>query len=253
MKKKMLYKAIAGAFLTISLVVSSGSIVKSYAYTEVEVADGGSISGTVTFVDEMPEVKMLKVDKDVVVCNQGKIPSSAIIISGDNKGIKNAVVTIENIENGKKVNPSGENPVLDQLACIFIPHVLAVPAGVTIDILNSDDILHNVHSYAIKNAPFNDGVSGHGKLPKKFDFSEIIPIKCDLHPWMTAFIVVVSNPYFAVTDANGNYTIDNVPAGTYKLQVWQERLGKQQADVTVEAGKGAKVDFALKAKKRRRR
>ena len=244
---KRLSKTIIGMFLTLGLVMGPGSMVKSYGYTEIEVTKGGTITGTVKFDGDVPERKQLKVDSDQETCGQHNIISEALIVSNDTKGVKNVIVSIEDIEKGKKLLPSS-NPVLDQKDCVFLPHVVAVPAGATIEILNSDKVMHNVHSYAIKNSPFNEGVSGGGKLPKKFDFPEVVPVKCDVHKWMSGFIVVKGNPYFAVTDDNGNFKIDNVPAGAYKLQAWQETLGKQVKDVTVEAGKEAKADFVLKPK-----
>ena len=247
--RKLCTTVAVGTFLTMVLIIGSGSLVKSYGYTEIEVTKGGTITGTVKFDGDVPAPKMLNVDKDTEVCGHEKRPSEGLIVSNNTKAIKNVVVSIENIEKGKKINSPSSNPVLDQKECVFLPHVLVVPAGATIEILNSDKVMHNVHSYAIKNSPFNEGVSGGGKLSKKFEFPEVVPVKCDVHKWMNAFVVVKDNPYFAVTDDNGNFKIDNVPAGAYKLQAWQETLGKQVKDVAVEAGKEAKVDFELKPKK----
>ncbi|HHT9125530.1 MAG TPA: carboxypeptidase regulatory-like domain-containing protein [Candidatus Brocadiia bacterium] len=245
---KGLYGIALGMGLTLGVIGSSGTLVKSYGYTEMDVAQGGTITGTVTFEGDMPAPKLLKVDKDLETCGHHEMFSEELIISKDTKGIKNVIVSIEGIEKGKKFIPPSSNPALDQKECTYIPHVLAISAGTTVDILNSDKVLHNVHSYAIKNSPFNEGVSTGGKLPKKFEFPELVPIKCDLHKWMSAFIVIKDNPYFVMTDDNGSFKIDNVPAGTYKLQAWQEKLGKQVQDVTIEAGKEVKVDFQLKPK-----
>ena len=245
---KKLRTTVVGTFLAMGLIVSSGSVVKSYGYTEVDVTNGGTIVGTVKLAGDIPAAKMLKTDKDQEACGHGERPSEALIVSKDTKGIKNVVVSIEGIEKGKKFNHPATNPALDQKDCVFIPHLLAVPSGTTVDILNSDNVMHNTHSYAIKNSPFNEGITGGGKLPKKFEFPEVVPIKCDVHKWMSAFVVVKDNPYFAVTDDNGNFKLDNVPPGAYKLQAWQEKLGKEVKDVTVEAGKEAKTDFELKAK-----
>jgi plastocyanin len=253
MKMKKLCSVIVGIFLTTGLIIGLCPMIKTYAYTEVEVTNGGSIIGTVVFDGDVPKARMFKVDKDTESCRQGEVPSEALIISEDSKGIKNVIVSIEHIEKGKKFESQDSNQVLDQNQCVFVPHILAVPAGATVDILNSDDVLHNVHSYAIRNEAFNEGVTAGGRLSKKFDVPEVVSIRCDLHPWMSSFIVTKRNPYFTVTDESGNFRIDNVPAGTYKLQAWQEKLGKQLQDVTVEAGKDVQVDFALQAKKRRKR
>ncbi|MGR3310410.1 MAG: carboxypeptidase regulatory-like domain-containing protein [Candidatus Brocadiales bacterium] len=250
---KKLCTAVVGMFLTVGLTIGLGYTANSYGYEEVDVANGGSIVGTVKIAGDAPAIKMLNINKDQDACGHEKKPSDALVVSKDNNGVKNAIVSIENIEKGKKFNHPSSNPVIDQKGCVFIPHVLAVSTGTTVDILNSDKVMHNVHSYAIKNSPFNEGVTGGGKLSKKFEFAEVVPVKCDVHKWMTAFVIVKGNPYFVLTDDNGNFKIDNVPAGTYKVQAWQEKLGKKVQDVTVEAGKEVKVDFELKAKKRRRR
>lgn len=251
MKVKRLYTAIAGTFLTIGLIVGSSSTVKSYAYTEIEVTDGGNITGTVALEGDIPPVKMLNVDSDTRLCvhTHGKTPSQALIVSKDTNGIKNVVVSIENIEKGKKLNHSGSNVVFDQKDCEFIPHILVIPAGTKVDILNSDDVLHNVHTYAIKNSPINIAVLYGSRVCKKFMFPEIMRVKCDVHKWMSAYIIVKDNPYFAVTDENGNFKIDTVPAGTYKLQAWQETLENQVKDITVAAGNEVKIDFKFTATK----
>lgn len=245
---KRLRTTVVGALLVTGLIVSSCFTGKSYAYTEIEVTNGGAITGTVKFDGDIPPVKVLNVDKDQEVCGHEQKSSPELIISADTKAIKNVVVSIEGIEKGKKLTMASSNSALDQKDCTFLPHVLVIPTGSTVDILNSDNLMHNTHSYAIKNSPFNEGITLGGKLPKKFEFAEIVPIKCDVHKWMSAFIIVKDNPYFTVTDDNGSFKIDNVPPGAYKLQAWQEKLGKQVQDVTVEAGKEVKVDFALKKK-----
>jgi plastocyanin len=242
-----------GTFLMLGLIVGSSYTAKSYAYEEIEVSNGGTITGTVKFAGDAPATKMLNINKDQEACGHEKKPSDVLIICKDTNAIKNVVVSIENIEKGKKFNHPSSNPTIDQKGCVFIPHVIAVPTNSTIDILNSDDVMHNVHAYAMKNSPFNEGVTGGGKLPKTFEFKEVVPLKCDVHKWMTAFIVVKDNPYYAVTDESGNFKIDNVPPGTYKLQAWQEKLGKKVSDVTVEAGKEVKADFELEKRKRRKR
>ncbi len=107
----------------------------------------------------------------------------------------------------------------------------------------------------MKNTAFNEGVAGHGKLPKTFEFPETIKMTCDVHKWMSAWLVVQANPYYALTGADGKFKIEGVPAGTYTVQAWQESLGKTTQEVTVSAGGEAKADFELtkKAKKKRKR
>ncbi len=224
------------------------------AYKESEVSSGGTIVGTVKLAGDVPEVRMLNVEKDQEACGHGTLPSEALVVSSDN-AVKNAVISISGILQGKKYDRSGVNPAIDQKGCVFIPHVIVVPPGSTVDLLNSDDVMHNLHTWSIKNTAFNEGVAGGGKLPKTFEYPETIKITCDVHKWMSAWLIVQSNPYYAITDASGNFKLEGVPAGTYTVQAWQESLGKTTQEVTVSADGETKADFELtkKGKNKRRK
>jgi len=213
-------------------------------YEEVEVENGGTILGTVKFEGEIPKTKMMRIDKDRKTCGHGQKPSQSVVIDADSKGIKYAVVSIDNITEGKPIEKT--TAVLDQKECVFIPHVLAITAGSKVDLLNSDNVMHNLHSWSIRNPAFNEGVSANGKLTKTFNIPEFVKMTCDVHKWMSAFIIVKNNPYFDVTDAEGNFQIENVPPGTYRVSAWQERLGKERSEITVKAGEEAVVEFVYK-------
>jgi plastocyanin len=137
--------------------------------------------------------------------------------------------------------------IMDQKGLLFVPHVLVVPVGSTVEFLNSDNVQHNV---------FWTGVSGNKKLghnlgtwPKgekrtfKFDNAGVVPLLCNVHPEMSAYVVVVSSPHYAVTDANGEYAIQNVPDGTHNVTVWHEGMKQQSKPVNVSGA--AKADFSL--------
>lgn len=220
---------------------------KGQTYKEIEVKDGGTIVGTVKYDGDVPAVKVLKVDKDEQTCGHDNKQSEELVVNGESKGIKNVVVSIVEIAEGKKVEAT-TTVVLDQKECLFSPHVLVVSAGSSVDLLNSDNVMHNLHSWSIKNAAFNEGVSGGGKMTKKFDLPEVVKITCDVHKWMSSFIVVKANPYFAVTDENGRFKIENVPSGAYKIEAWQEKLGKKTSDVTVKTKEENVVDFSFAKK-----
>jgi plastocyanin len=222
------------------------------AYEEGDVSNGGTITGTVKFAGDVPEAKMLNVDKDQKTCGHDPIPSEALLVSSD-KTVKTAVVSISGISKGKKFG--SRSATLDQKGCVFIPHVSLVPQGGTVNLLNSDDVMHNLHSWSMKNTAFNEGVAGGGKLLKTFEHPETIKITCDVHKWMSSWLIVQDNPYYAITDKNGNFRLEDVPPGTYTLEAWQESLGKVAQEVTVKSGEATRADFEMeqREKKQRRR
>ena len=123
-----------------------------------------------------------------------------------------------------------------------------VPVKQPLKVLNGDGILHNVHVYGQRNAETNIAMIGNGEpLELSFRRREIVRVGCDVHPWMGAWIVVMDHPYYVVTGPDGSFKLENVPAGTYTLAVWHERLGKLQVEVTVAPGKESRVDFKLKS------
>lgn len=248
MVKSLRYVAFVGGLIfgVMGTVVWVNQVAIAEAYKEVDVKDGGGIVGIVKFDGDVPTAKVLKVDKDEQTCGHENKLSEELVINGESKGIKNVVVSLVDIASGKKADTT--TVALDQKECLFSPHVLAVSVGASVDLLNSDNVMHNLHSWSIKNAGFNEGVSGGGKLTKKFDFPEVVKITCDVHKWMSSFVVVKGNPYFAVTDESGRFRIENVPAGTYKIEAWQEKLGKKTSDVTVKPKEETTVDFVYTKK-----
>src|SRR5262249_37581849 len=155
-----------------------------------------------------------------------------LVLSPD-KGIRNAVVSLTSTHPGTKHEASASTPVvLDQKQCNFSPRVVVVPVGGTVEFLNSDRLLHNIRSRSKDNPHFNRTHPKGRSIPITFTKPEIVRIDCDLHPWMRAWIIVTEQPYYAVTGGNGEFALSNVPAGTYSLSVWQEKLGTVKKDVT---------------------
>ncbi len=208
----------------------------------------GTIVGKITYSGTIPSRKSLHIDKDIDACGKEKRYSEDIIVSESDNGIKNAVITT--VTAGLKPTPSPQsNPQLDQQGCWFYPHVQVIPAGVTLEILNSDGILHNIHTFSIQNPPINKAQPGFKKkMEESFEIPEIVRVKCDAHPWMGAWLVVAENPYHAVTDASGSFRIENVPEGSHTLQFWHETLGKKLKDVKVTAGQESKVEIQYSEK-----
>ena len=137
--------------------------------------------------------------------------------------------------------------MIDQNGCMYIPHVIGMMAGQELKFLNSDAILHNVHGLPKVNREFNLGMPA-SLTEKSVTLNQpepLFPVKCDVHPWMNAYVAVMTHPFWAVTGEDGAYTIGNLPAGTYNIEAWHERLGTQTAEVTVADGETASADFAF--------
>ncbi|MGN6719500.1 MAG: carboxypeptidase regulatory-like domain-containing protein [Candidatus Binatia bacterium] len=215
------------------------------AYQAGDVKDGGSISGTVKFKGTAPTPKKVDVTKDKEVCGKTAKTDESLIVSNGN--LVNAVITITDINSGKKMEV--KKVTLDQKDCDYHPHVLAFPAGSAVEIVNPDGILHNIHSYSKVNTPFNMAQPKFKKtMEVKIDKPEIIEVRCDVHGWMEGWLVATANPYFAVTDNSGSFKLTDVPAGTYTVEVWHQKLGKATQKVTVKAKEDAKVNFEMAGK-----
>jgi plastocyanin len=204
-------------------------------------AQGGTIVGEVKLSGTAPAPKTVAVNKDTEVC--GKEKKIAEVAVGAGNGLKGAVATVTDAKGAK-----GKKAVLDQKGCEFHPEVLVMTPG-EVDILNSDGVLHNIHTFSTANPPINKAQPKFKKtMTEKFDKPEAIKIQCDAHSWMHGWILVTDN-VAAATDDKGTFKIENVPAGKHKVEVWHPVLGKQSKDVEVKAGQETKVSFELAAKK----
>ena len=203
------------------------------------VSNGGAISGKVTYSGAAMAPETVEVDKDPEVC--GTSIEAVKVQTDDSGGLADAVVRITDITSGKSLDSLGAEFVLDQKKCVYVPHVVVVPVDSALTVLNSDGILHNIHTTPFDNAPLNKAQPATQQELKSDPFTvpEYIPVGCDVHSWMNATIVATDHPYTAVTGADGSFELADVPAGTYTVEVWHSELGKQTLTVTVEAGKTA--------------
>ena len=200
----------------------------------------GSIVGKIVYNGTPLTVKKIKTNKDNEVCGEHQY-SEELVVNLENKGIKWATVSLKS-DIGNM--PARQEKTLDQKACRFEPHVLAIEAGGTVNIFNSDGVLHNIHTFSANNKPFNEAQPKFKKkIAKVFgNAPEQIKIKCDVHSWMNGWIIVIKNPYYDVTDANGEFRIENVPVGRHTLEVWHETLGTAELEVEVEESKETRVE-----------
>jgi hypothetical protein len=208
-----------------------------------------SITGKIVFEGAVPVPEKYKMSADAFCAkaHPGDVAKQDIEI-GPDRGIADVFVYVKSGISGT-YPPPATAATIDQKGCRYTPHVFGVVAGQNIDILNSDPTLHNIHSLPEKNEPFNLAMPVQGmKYTKKFDQPEVmIRIKCDVHGWMAAYCGVLSHPFFAVTAADGTYTIKDLPAGTYTIEAWHEKLGTQTQQVTVGAQESKQAAFTFKA------
>jgi plastocyanin len=216
-------------------------------YQSAGVTSGGMIVGTIRYGAAPPKPKALEVSKDRDVCGVHPLFDQSLIV-GPVGGIANAVVTLPEIEKGKALQP--QTAVFDQKACTYVPHVAAFPAGSTVEVRNSDGILHNIHTESTLNPVIDMAQPGFKKTIRiTVSKPETIKVTCDAHNWMEGWWYVTANPYYAVSDEHGHYQITDVPAGTYSLEVWQEKLGVTRQQVSVKPGTTNVANFTLSAKK----
>jgi plastocyanin len=214
-----------------------------------------SITGTVTFDGKAPTLAPIAMSADPACAKKhsGPVPGEALVL-GNGNTMGNIMVWVSKGLPAGKTWPAPKAPaVLDQKGCQYVPHVMGIMVGQQYRILNSDGILHNVHTLPKINRGFNKPMPPTMKeTTTAFDKEEgIFNIKCDVHPWMSAYVAVFTHPFFSVTGKDGKFTISGLDPGTYTITAWQERLGPQTATVTVAANetKAQNFKFAVPAKK----
>jgi plastocyanin len=217
------------------------------SYEAITVSDGGTIVGEVTYAGDPPAPEKIDVTKDANICGADPKVSPALVV-GANKGIKDVVASLPSIQKGKALGKPEKPPVLDQKSCEYHPYAQIIPVNTTLEITNSDDVLHNIKTSGGSKTSFNIAQPKFKrKLTVEFKNPEIVQVECNVHGWMHAIIVVEDNPYDALTDANGSFKITDVPPGKYTVKVWHSKLGEQTKEVTVGPKEEVKVAFEMKA------
>ena len=206
----------------------------------VQAGPGGTIQGKILWVGKPVRPQKISVTQDRSVCGNMKEMYPVQVANG---GVENAVVWIDNITHGKAF--SFPKPVLDQKGCMFVPPVVLMAPG-KLEVINSDSVTHNVHIFARFNRESNH-MMAPGSSPVELTLMrpETVMVSCDIHTWMKGSIVIAKNPYYALTQSGGAFQLTDVPAGTYQLKVWQQKLGTRDQQVTVQAGKTTTVTFKL--------
>lgn len=218
----------------------------------VDAATAGSIAGKVRFDGPAPAAETVRVSTDKnCVQDAGPNPQSDAILIAADGALKNSFVYVkEGLDPGYGFEAPTAPVVLDQKGCFYSPRVIGIRVGQPLEIVNSDPTMHNVHAMPVANTEFNRSQPVKGaKNTEVFTTPEVmVRFMCNVHNWMAAYVGVLPHPYFAVTDAAGNFEIRNLPPGTYTLEAWHEKFGRQTATVTVGAkeAKTAAFTFTLK-------
>jgi hypothetical protein len=198
-----------------------------------------------------PPPTRLQMNADPVCAqkHQGGAVFSQTVEGGADGTLKNVLVFVRDGVTGAYPAPTSA-ATLNQVGCVYVPHVLGVMAGQPLQIINSDPTLHNIHPMPMTNTGFNIGMPVEGmKQTKVFSKAEApFPVKCDVHPWMSAYIGVFSHPFFGVSNEQGEVELKNLPAGTFRVQAWQEKYGVQTQSVTVAAGETKQLTFTFRAR-----
>ena len=234
------------------VLVSVGALLLN---TTVSAAGDGSITGSVKLTGTAPHMRGIDMSKDpyCVKQHEGKPVQMENVVVGSGGGLDNVVLYISQGLTGNEASAvSPGEPEFDQKGCMYTPHVLAMDVDQKYKVITSDQTTHNIHPLP---APGSGNIGWNKSQPPgappietSWKAEEVaISVKCNIHPWMHGWFAVVKGPY-ATTDDSGNYTIKNVPAGSYTVTAWQEDLGTQMAKVNVAAGQSAKADFTFKGK-----
>ena len=211
-------------------------------------AFGASITGTIVYEGDVPDLKVMKMDSDPMCSlHHTEGVKSEVIVLGLGKTIGNVFVRIKSGLPDEKYPIPTEPVILDQKGCMYSPHVFGVLVGQELKILNPDNTLHNVHAMPRKNPSYNTAMPKFRKEASKIFTKEefMFPIKCDVHPWMGTWCAVMAHPFFDVTEKDGKFKIEGLKAGTYEIEAWHERLKTRTATVAVTADEAKTVDFSF--------
>jgi plastocyanin len=230
------------AIIAAALAVQCGAALPSSAGET-----SGTIAGVVRIAGEVPRPAPLAIVRDKDVCRD--VPNESLVAGAD-RGVRYSVLTLE--ASGGKARPPEDQQTsaavyrLDNSGCRFVPHVLAIQVNQYVEFTNSDPLLHAVHALFVDSQPqFNLGLYPGRIVRKPIVMPGVVKVICEVHPWMSAYIVAAQQPYYAVTDIHGRYEIRDVPPGAYRLKLWHERLGTQGRDVRVTSGNTVQADFAF--------
>jgi plastocyanin len=231
--------------------------VVSTAMDTVQAADGGAVVGRIVLEGTAPVLAPLikagdSAIKDQEVCGAANVPDESLVVGKEN-GIANVFVYLRRAPKGYKATEVKDPVILDQKGCVFLPHAALIRVGQPVLVKSSDAVQHNVHTFPARNDQVNTlikpnedkGVAMKYARPE----SDPLEVKCDIHAWMTSYHLVLDHPFMAVTDADGNFRIEGLPAGSHEFRIWHERAGvlekEYKVDVKADGEASVKLKFAV--------
>ena len=216
----------------------------------VDPATAATLTGTAALEGTAPEQKSIQMAADPVCAKLHTSPvTTEFVVANENGTLQNVFVYVKEGLGNRKFDTPSDAVKLDQQGCTYHPHVFGIMVGQGLEIVNSDDTLHNIHAMPEKNQQFNIGQPIKGlTTKKKFETAEVmVPFKCDVHKWMNAYAGVLGHPYFSVTGDTGSFEIGNLPPGDYVVEAWHETLGTQTQNVTVGEKESKEITFSFTA------
>jgi plastocyanin len=229
-------------------------LVAAFALAGISVGAGtppppaaGSVSGKVTYTGTPPKMKPIDMAKEPSCAKQHATPvMTENVATGPENALQFVVVYISAGDVAEA--PPSQVARYDQKGCQYVPHVLPMQAGQVLQIFNDDQTSHNIHPLAKVNPEWNKSQpAGSAPIDTKYDKPEFIPVKCNIHPWMHGYFVVLGTSHYAVTGSDGSFSLKGLPPGKYTVSAWQEQYGSQSQEVTVAAGETKAVNFTFKA------
>ena len=209
-------------------------------------ATAGNVTGSIMLEGEPPAAETIRMNSDPVCVKQATDSETNYYVVGEGGGLGNVFVYVKEGLQGS-FPPASDTVILDQQGCRYLPHVFGIQVGQTLQVVNSDPTLHNIHATPANNPEFNTGQPIQGMtFDRTFDNVEVmVPFKCDVHGWMNAYLGVLDHPFFAVTAPDGSFDISGLPPGDYVIEAWHEELGTQMQNVSVAEGGTAEMSLTF--------
>jgi plastocyanin len=214
----------------------------------VDAATAGNIAGSVVFEGTAPSMDAIDMSSEsVCAAKHASTPMIEEVVVNGNGTLANVFVYVkEGLESLQFPTPGAV--LLDQNGCVYLPHVLGVMAGQDITIKNSDGLLHNINASPAEQRGFNTSQPVAMETTRAFGTAEVmVPLRCDVHGWMNAYVGVLDHPYHSVSNGSGAFSLSTLPPGDYVIEAWHERYGTQTQNVTVTTGQTAEVTFTFRA------